>query len=67
MNKKDVALIVGFLIIGIGLGIVGVKYSTEWNEPEATYVETSEPKLIQVREDMTKLKAELKARQDSRS
>lgn len=60
MKKKGAVLSVIFLVIGIGIGIVGVKYITEWNEPEASYVEASVPKLNRIRGDIAKLKSELK-------
>lgn len=62
MSKKILPLIIIVLIVGIVLGAIGVLYITQWREPSATYVETSDPKLTSIRENLTELKAELKAK-----
>lgn len=62
MSKKILPPIIGMLIVGIVLGAIGVLYITQWREPSATYVGTSDPKLTSIRENLTELKAELKAK-----
>lgn len=57
MNKR---LFISFIIL-ITVGIVLVfLYFKYWQEPEVKYIETENPKLIQVRKDLKKLKSDLK-------
>ncbi|GEM_PF-1708929 len=44
----------------VGAGVVATMYVTEWREPTATYLETTDPQLIQIREDLEAYKAKLR-------
>ncbi len=57
INKKVLTLLGVPLIVFITLAFLYFKY---WQEPEAKYVKTDNPKLIQIRQDLNELKSELK-------
>ncbi len=56
-NKKTVVPLVALVVVVVVLGLV---YFKHWREPEATYVETDDPKLIRIRADLEELKADLR-------
>lgn len=58
MCKKLGVTIFLTAVIAIFIGV----YMKYWQEPTATYVETNNPKLVQVRKDLSELKAELRAK-----
>ncbi|MDK1032262.1 MAG: hypothetical protein QGD94_09670 [Planctomycetia bacterium] len=56
-NKKAVLTLSVFVILVL---VLAALYFTYWREPEARYVATSNPKLIQIRKDLNALKADLR-------
>jgi hypothetical protein len=55
-------LISAIVILTLGIGFCIYMYFTSWREPVAIYHETKNPKLIRIRQELTELKAELKAK-----
>ncbi|MFQ5952197.1 MAG: hypothetical protein ACE5JK_02185 [Candidatus Omnitrophota bacterium] len=57
INKKTVFLITISIVAITALITLYFKY---WHEPEATYIETKNPKLIEIRKDMEEFKSDLR-------
>lgn len=57
IDKKVVALLSLSVITGVTLAFLYFRY---WQEPKAMFVETDNPQLIQIREDLNELKSDLK-------
>ncbi len=60
IDKKLITLIVILVIVMVVAVMLTFLHFKYWLEPEAMYVRTDNPKVIQVRKDLDELKAELK-------
>ena len=57
INKKLTSTLVIFIALAITFTFLYFRY---WQEPEAAYIETDNPRLVQLRKDLDELKSDLR-------
>lgn len=59
MSRKKIILS-SIIILAAAIIVLVLMYVKFWQEPKATYLETKNPKLVQIRKELNELKSELR-------